>query len=158
MSYISPITIFDDPSPQDPIFKSIEKSIEDQQITTVWEYVRKIGIDVDKEELLRALKYDRGQYTHGHFDGYFEGYAKAKDEYSPDWIPTADRLPESPGFYLTTVLVEDITDEDDESKTRYGTIDISFFNSAGKWSDWDDEDVTAWMPLPGPYNKKEEDT
>ena len=77
--------------------------------------------------------------------------------YTSRWIPTRERLPETPGFYLTTVLVEDITDEDDETPTRYGTIDISFFNSAGKWSDWDFEDVTAWMPLPDPYHDPLED-
>ena len=73
--------------------------------------------------------------------------------YTSRWIPTRKKLPESPGFYLTTVLVEDITDDDDETLTRYGTIGISFFNSAGKWSNWDFEDVTAWMPLPEPYKK-----
>ena len=52
--------------------------------------------------------------------------------YTSRWIPTRERLPKEPGFYLTTVLVEDLTDEDDETPTRYGTIDISFFNSAGK--------------------------
>ena len=31
--------------------------------------VQKVGVNVDKEELLRALSYDRGQYDKGYQDG-----------------------------------------------------------------------------------------
>ena len=31
--------------------------------------VQKVGVNVDKEELLRALAYDRGQYDKGYKDG-----------------------------------------------------------------------------------------
>lgn len=38
--------------------------------------LQNVGIDVNKEELLKALQYDRNQYE----KGYKEGYAKAIDE------------------------------------------------------------------------------
>lgn len=38
--------------------------------------VQSCGFDVNKEELLKALKYDREQYT----KGYSDGYNKAIDE------------------------------------------------------------------------------
>ena len=156
MSYNSPITIFSGPDSQDTIFKCIAQSIEDQQNTIIYEHVEKIGIDVDKEELLRALKYDRGQYQQGHFDGFFEGMQAA----APVWKPTADGLPETKGLYLATVrrLVID---------PKFGTEcypdshEIVFFNGRDFSADIDTVDghfvrVLAWMPLPDLY--KEEDT
>ena len=31
-----------------------------------------MGLDVDREELLKALKYDRGQYEKGYADGFLD--------------------------------------------------------------------------------------
>lgn len=41
----------------------------------------RVGVNVDKEELLKALRYDRGQYDKGYEDGYDDGYAKATDDF-----------------------------------------------------------------------------
>lgn len=40
--------------------------------------VQSVGFDVNKEELTKALKYDREQYS----KGYSDGYAKAIDEFA----------------------------------------------------------------------------
>lgn len=80
----------------------------------VFKAVQNVGVHVDKDELLKALQYDRGQYT----KGYKEGYAKAIDEF-------AERLKENvnnkyrhfleidtDGFeWLTTDAVETHIDE-----------------------------------------------
>ena len=42
----------------------------------VFKAVQRVGFDVNKEELTKALLYDRGQYD----KGYKEGYAKALDD------------------------------------------------------------------------------
>lgn len=34
--------------------------------------VQKAGINVDKDELIKALKYDRDQYSKGHLDGMIQ--------------------------------------------------------------------------------------
>ena len=34
----------------------------------IWKAVQRVGVDVDKEELIRALNYDRGQYEKGYAD------------------------------------------------------------------------------------------
>lgn len=47
-----------------------EKRIEGEVFKAIQEY----GITIDKEELIRALQYDRGQYDKGYEDGYDEGY------------------------------------------------------------------------------------
>lgn len=49
--------------------------IHDDQTECIIEACMKMGINIDKEELLRALQYDRGQYEKGFADGI-----KARDE------------------------------------------------------------------------------
>lgn len=65
--YESPIAI---------ITTEMESSIDDE----VLRVTQKIGIDVNKDELLKALKYDRGQYEKDYADG------KAVRE-TGRWIP-----------------------------------------------------------------------
>ena len=55
MSYQSPIELFT---------SQCCSSIED----AIYKSVLNVGIDVDKEELLKALKYDREQYQKGYDD------------------------------------------------------------------------------------------
>lgn len=73
--YTKPIgeAIFDDllgkpkyESPIEIIQKSVTTKIEDDICKAIWEY----GIVVDKEELIKALRYDREQYDKGYRDGY----------------------------------------------------------------------------------------
>ena len=63
--YESPINLsfFDD------IISNMVKQQNEQEENHIVEYVRKIGIDVDKEELFKALRYDREQYEKGYQDG-----------------------------------------------------------------------------------------
>ena len=59
MSYQSPI---------DQIVSEIQTRYEDG----VLKAVQNVGFNVDKDELLRALQYDRDQYTKGRADGYMQ--------------------------------------------------------------------------------------
>lgn len=52
--------------------KTVEE-INEQGDTVIYnEIVRQIAIDVDKDEMIRALNYDRDQYNKGYRDGYNE--------------------------------------------------------------------------------------
>lgn len=51
-------------SPVDIIMSRMQTKIEEE----VYSAVQRIGIDVDKNELLKALQYDRGQYQKGYED------------------------------------------------------------------------------------------
>lgn len=69
------------------------------------------------------------------------------------WIPVEERLPEEDTIVLLTVsgLYSCITFSD--------AIELGNLCSDGEWfiegyPDWDDPDVTAWMPLPEPYRKE----
>lgn len=68
--YISPIIIAFD------IVSDIEKGTE----TAIKTFLERIGVDVNKEELVKALEYDRGQYRAGYQNGYLDGEKKAEKE------------------------------------------------------------------------------
>lgn len=62
--YENPINMFFENTVND-----IVKKVNEQQEDYVMECVRKVGVDVNKEELVRALNYDRRQYEKGYEDG-----------------------------------------------------------------------------------------
>ena len=71
------------------------------------------------------------------------------------WIPVEERLPEEDTIVLLTVsgLYSCITFSD--------AIELGNLCSDGEWfiegyPDWDDPNVTAWMPLPEPYQGEKE--
>lgn len=65
MSYESPITL-------------VSKSLQTQLEGDVMEAILSYGLIVDKEELIKALKYDREQYTEGFNDGYWMSLEERK--------------------------------------------------------------------------------
>ena len=55
-----------------PIHKlltEIETNLRQQEENAVLQAVVSVGVNVDKEELIKALQYDRGQYEKGYADG-----------------------------------------------------------------------------------------
>jgi hypothetical protein len=54
--------------PIDFAFGDIQMQIVKQQENELYMVIQKCGVDVDKEELMRALKYDREQYEKGYED------------------------------------------------------------------------------------------
>lgn len=64
------IDLYDYDSPIRTVAKQIAREFDDG----VFKVVTETGIDVDKEELVKALQYDRNQYEKGFNDG-----AKARD-------------------------------------------------------------------------------
>lgn len=56
-------------SPITMINENIARDITRKTEETLVEYVHKVGFDVDKEELVKALAYDRQQYEKGYADG-----------------------------------------------------------------------------------------
>jgi hypothetical protein len=60
-------------SPINQILGEMQISYENECLKAV----QSCGFDVNREELLRAVKYDREQYS----KGYSDGYAKAIDEF-----------------------------------------------------------------------------
>ena len=87
-SYQSPITIV-----QKKIVEEMAESIDGE----VMRYVKKIGVDIDREELLKALKYDRDQYEKGYNNGVIYATNKMTPKKLEVWngqacCPACDRL------------------------------------------------------------------
>ena len=57
-------------SPIKIIAGKIQTQIDDE----IYRAVQNVGINVDREELLKALEYDRGQFKEGWKEGFHDGY------------------------------------------------------------------------------------
>jgi hypothetical protein len=60
-------------SPVHLVLQDVQNQIDQEIEQTVITAVRKFGVDVDKDELIKALQYDRRQYERGYLDGYADG-------------------------------------------------------------------------------------
>ena len=67
-------------SPINIISQDIGMQIVKQLEHTVVEAIRKCDVVVDKDELIKALNYDRNQYSKGYKDGANDVLDKIKDE------------------------------------------------------------------------------
>lgn len=63
-------------SPIDIIYGQMQTQMEGD----ILKAVMNTGINVDKEELIRALRYDRDQYDHGFADGHMNAQQEAHHE------------------------------------------------------------------------------
>lgn len=61
--------------------RMIYENIKNEQENDVYKVVVSYGVDVDKDELLRALNYDRGQYEAGYRSGVIDVINHLKDKY-----------------------------------------------------------------------------
>jgi hypothetical protein len=122
-------------SPVEIITRQIRTQFEDNVFKAIQDY----GIVVDKEELIKALRYDRGQYE----NGFSDGMLVRKDE----WISVEERLPESRKFVIAC--------------DEYGNVGEAYFYKRDRKFEWVDDGerafVTHWMPLPEPPMKGEGD-
>lgn len=114
------------------ITRQMRTQFEDNVFKAILDY----GIVVDKEELLKALQYDRGQYE----KGFADGMLVSKDE----WISVEERLPETPDRVLVYLNAD--------STGRSGFIDTDRILN-GRWVRWG-SNVDYWMALPQPPKMK----
>lgn len=80
--YQSPIEIFMSPA---EMATAIERDRDNQVFKAICTEVQKIGITVDKDELIRALKYDRNQYQEGYRAG--KAAAQTHGHWEPSGFP-----------------------------------------------------------------------
>lgn len=116
MSYESPIDI---------VVGEVQFKFE-QDVTRA---IQSYDIHVDRDELIKALQYDRHQYEKGFADA-------CKLKTKGEWISVKDRLPSECGKYLGC------TEKGTIIIVRYYTTDGGFFGYHNLCT------ITHWMPLP----------
>lgn len=102
------------------------------------EVKKQLGVDINKDELIKAINYDRNQYEKGYQDGLNANR----------WIPISEQLPKE----FESVLVC--------YKSQGGMaycISERLVNMDGsnRWSAMCGQEPIAWMPLP-PYKAESE--
>lgn len=153
-----------------PIEINIEEDFPDPGAMAVSEIenmissaVLKVGITVDKEELIKALRYDRGQYEKGYADGKCDAAAaiEALEAKVPHWVSVKDELP--PMLYQA---------EGDDFCIDYSLLVLAYREAShdfwlarqmddGHGATWGTDcfdelyGVTHWMPLPEPPQEDE---
>jgi hypothetical protein len=114
----------------------------------VFKAIQDYGIVVDKEELIKALQYDRGQYEKGFADGML---APKQSE----WISVEERLPTEEENENGIVGI--VSGYNGKIRFRDAIILVDYdFEEKEWWSqDYDLTDckVKYWMPLPEPPEK-----
>lgn len=68
------------------IIETAYKQIQEKQENDVLEVIASYDITVDRNELVKALRYDRGQYDKGYHDGikeFSERFLMDVQEYAP---------------------------------------------------------------------------
>lgn len=123
MSYESPIKLI----------KTLDNEMQMSFDNQILKAIQKVGIDVSKDELIKALEYDRRQYQKGYEDG--------KQDATTQWIPVSERLPD----IGERVLISKVN----------GHIDIDYVDEEKHWHWVFDDWVVAWKPLPEPYKESD---
>ena len=137
-------------SPIDIIYGEIETQFEND----VLKAVQRVGVNVNKEELLKALQYDREQYSKGYAD------CLNADRWIPFTLRECDEE-EREAFNSDYALSCKLPDEDEEIFVTYRLKDEfyvgtdTFMRDGSEcYLDSGSEFVTeaiAWKPLPEPY-------
>lgn len=91
MSYESPIKLFQ----TDPLVEQLR----DKTDNMIYRAVIHADVNVDREELIRALEYDRGQYEKGYADGL---------AYKPPIQTNADRIRSMTDEELARWIADDL--------------------------------------------------
>lgn len=133
MSYESPIKLTN-------TMDSIVKRVREEGDKKIYECIANYGIDVNKEELEKALRYDRDQYAKGYEDGKAEAM---------QWIPVSEREPEEPEDGFKRYIVQRASKAEPRSL---------YWDQYGTWLDEEGTpytDIIAWMELPEPYKEGE---
>ncbi len=74
-------------SPLEVKMKEIRHKVDESIENMTMQAIMDVGIEVNREELIKAMQYDRDQYSKGYKNGYNAGY------YANKWVSTEENMP-----------------------------------------------------------------
>lgn len=101
---------YDYESPVNVIMDAINVQVENDIIKAV----KNVGIDVNKEELLRALTYDRQQYERGYERGYVKGHRHGYRKAIHDLLEEMNKYSEIINMPIVRNIAEQLEEGDSE--------------------------------------------
>ena len=132
----------------EPIINLIVGEMSYEMEGEIYRAIQKYAVDVNKEELLKALRYDRDQYNKGYQDGLNAN----------KWIPCSERLPFINMSYPNA--------NDYLVYYEHGCYDVASYSNINRfWHEHTTEPywncaqyckVIAWQPLPTAYKGEQE--
>lgn len=91
-------------SPIEMIYGELQTQMEQKNEEMVIKAIREVGVNVDKEELIKALQYDRNQYTKGYKDGKNDVLDKIRTEMAD--LKNSSLFGAVSNYDLTDVIME----------------------------------------------------
>lgn len=85
----------------------------------IYQAVQQCGFDVDKEELLKALQYDRQQYEKGYAAGHIDGMLQAEKLYARPQVAYLCKYHKEPHYCKHTTRIEDALNFTEVAEGRY---------------------------------------
>ena len=99
-AYESPIQILEGTCDVKDALKQVAEDLNDQLETKTFTIIKEYGIVVDKDELIRALNYDREQYS--------KGYADALTTLREKCVEHQDSHKGDDGVFRAYISIEDL--------------------------------------------------
>ena len=87
-------------SPIDIIYGEMQTKVENG----VLEAIQKCRINVDKDELIKALRYDRAQYDRGFADGYLKGVKEFAERLKEEFRANTDNNGDINSCYVPDII------------------------------------------------------
>lgn len=127
-------------SPIDKIIGEMKSQmVKDEEGNLMVQVSQTIGYNIDKDELIKALNYDRQQYEKGYEDGLN----------ASKWIPVTEKWPEKDGRYWVTIEIEH-EDGFKGYQTSLATLELGTFWVLEDLFIGEQKRIVAWMPCTEP--------
>lgn len=105
---------------------------------------------VDALETVKTVKAENGELYIAKINAQMKLEILSSVQPEQRWIPVSERLPDKRGFYLVTEKEYRVGDKKHSGKFE---TKVSFVEFREKWNRASFFEITAWMPLPEPYQE-----
>lgn len=134
-------------SPIRLLTKQLETHMREQHDKQIFEAIQKFGVDVDRDELIKALAYDRYQYDKGYADGRADAQRWISVEEKGPVFPCVVYDGHNPPYTPSCGIV--MLEDHDGKKQWIPDLPLEA-TLKGELPKFCRLPVTHWMPLPQP--------